>query len=57
MTKPYCVKYWQHGLGWKFELCYEHGVSVNHDRLIDHLTSEVGNGSSGEARLLCLQAM
>ncbi|MFJ4568995.1 hypothetical protein ACIP4U_36155 [Streptomyces caelestis] len=38
VTKPYCVKYWQHGLGWKFELCYEHGVSVNHDTLIDHLT-------------------
>ncbi|MFK0120806.1 hypothetical protein [Streptomyces sp. NPDC090994] len=38
VTKPYCVKYWQHGLGWKFELNYEHGVTVNHDTLIDHLT-------------------
>jgi hypothetical protein len=38
VTKPFCVRYWQHGLGWKFELCYEHGVSVDHDALIDHLT-------------------
>lgn len=38
VTKPFCVRYWQHGLGWKFELCYEHGVSVDHDALIEHLT-------------------
>lgn len=38
VTKPFCVRYWQHGLGWKFELRYEHGVPVDHDAVIDHLT-------------------
>ncbi|WP_405748375.1 hypothetical protein OG232_00150 [Streptomyces sp. NBC_01411] len=38
VTKPYGVRYWQHGLGWKFELTYEHGVPVQHDVLLAHLT-------------------
>ncbi|MGI5451449.1 hypothetical protein ACQEVM_37955 [Streptomyces sp. CA-243310] len=38
VTKPFCVRYWQHGLGWKFELNYEHGVPVDHDAVIEHLT-------------------
>lgn len=38
VTTPYCVRYWQHGLGWKFELRYEHGVPVQHDELLAHLT-------------------
>ncbi|MFI6372382.1 hypothetical protein [Streptomyces sp. NPDC050546] len=38
VTKPFCVRYWQHGLGWKFELRYEHGLPVNHDELLAHLT-------------------
>ncbi|MGK5631832.1 hypothetical protein [Streptomyces sp. URMC 123] len=37
VTKPFCVRYWQHGLGWKFELRYEHGVPLDHDAVIDHL--------------------
>ncbi|MFD4666578.1 hypothetical protein [Streptomyces halstedii] len=38
VTTPYCVRYWRHGLGWKFELRYEHDVPVNHDELLAHLT-------------------
>lgn len=38
VTKPFCVRYWQHGLGWKFELRYEHGVAVEHDAVIEYLT-------------------
>ncbi|MGW6857785.1 hypothetical protein [Streptomyces xanthophaeus] len=38
VTKPFCVSYWQHGLGWKLELRYEHGVPVDHDAVIEHLT-------------------
>ncbi|MFE7805874.1 hypothetical protein ACFU51_14655 [Streptomyces sp. NPDC057430] len=38
VTKPFCVRYWQHGLGWKFELRYERGVPVDHDAVIEHLT-------------------
>ncbi|MFB9608603.1 hypothetical protein ACFFTQ_37190 [Streptomyces roseofulvus] len=38
VIKPFCIRYWRHGLGWKFELRYEHGVPVGHDRLIKHLT-------------------
>lgn len=38
VTKPFGVRYWRHGLGWKFELNYEHGVTVDHDAVIDHLT-------------------
>ncbi|MGW6705481.1 hypothetical protein ACWGDE_11400 [Streptomyces sp. NPDC054956] len=38
VTKPFCVSYWQHGLGWKVELRYEHEVPVDHDAVIEHLT-------------------
>jgi len=37
VTKPFGVSYWRHGLGWKFEMNYEHGVTVDHDAVIDHL--------------------
>ncbi|WP_097914118.1 hypothetical protein [Streptomyces sp. b84] len=40
VTTPYCVRYWRHGLGWQFELLYQHGVPVNHDELIAHLIHE-----------------
>ncbi|GAA5705635.1 hypothetical protein AQJ43_36345 [Streptomyces avermitilis] len=38
VTKPYCVRYWRHGLGWRFELRYEHGLTVEHNTLIASLT-------------------
>ncbi|RPK23580.1 hypothetical protein EES37_38135 [Streptomyces sp. ADI91-18] len=38
VSKPYSMRYWRHGLGWKFEVRYEHGVAVNHDAVVEHLT-------------------
>ncbi|WP_432161523.1 hypothetical protein [Streptomyces sp. NRRL F-5630] len=38
VTKPYCVRYWRHGLGWKFELRYEHDVPMDHETLLAQLT-------------------
>ncbi|MGV9942455.1 hypothetical protein [Streptomyces sp. NPDC003401] len=41
VTKPYSLKYWPHGLGWKFELRYEHDVPMDHEALLAHLTHPV----------------
>ncbi|MDQ0701001.1 MULTISPECIES: hypothetical protein [unclassified Streptomyces] len=38
VTKPYCVRYWQHGLGWKFELRYDHDVPMDHEAFLAYLT-------------------
>ncbi|MGW2425611.1 hypothetical protein ACWC0C_41315 [Streptomyces sp. NPDC001709] len=38
VTKPYSLNYWPHGLGWKFELRYEHDVPMDHEAFLAHLT-------------------
>jgi hypothetical protein len=38
VTKPYSLKYWPHGLGWKFELLYDHGVTMDHEGFLAYLT-------------------
>lgn len=53
VTKPFCVRYWQHGLGWKFELRHEHGVPVDHDAVIERLTHPKWGMTMGVKRESC----